>query len=124
MTTYIRFETAKSDNRTSKDGLITKSLKKLLIKSLALFIPTANSDFEDKIDKVKYWLIECDNGTGIPQREIGLDEAERVILKMPYGKNYGYWIDNNLLLNDFKEHFIISEISKEYFEESWIKAIE
>jgi hypothetical protein len=124
MPTYIRFETPKSSNVILKDGLIAKSLKKLIVRFLALFIPTANPDFENKIDKVKYWLIECDNETGIPQREVGLDEEEKIILKMPYRKNYGYWIDNNLLLNDFKEHFIISEISKQYFEESWIKAIE
>ena len=56
---------------------------------------------------------------GIPEREIGLDKEGRVILKMPYKDNYGYWTDNNLLLNDFKEHFVVSEIRKDSFEKSW-----
>ena len=38
---------------------------------------------------------------------------------MPYNDNYGYWTDNNLLLNDFKKHFVVTEISKEIFEKSW-----
>ncbi|MBK7855619.1 MAG: hypothetical protein IPJ79_12595 [Bacteroidetes bacterium] len=38
---------------------------------------------------------------------------------MPYKDNYGYWTDNNLLLHDFKEHFVVSEINKDSFEQSW-----
>lgn len=86
---------------------------------LTTIIPKANPDFEDKIDEVEYWLVECDNETGIPEREIGLDKEGRVILKMPFKDNYGYWTDNNLLLNDFKEHFMASEVSKEIFEWKW-----
>jgi len=38
---------------------------------------------------------------------------------LPFKNNYGYWTDNNLLLNDFKELFNTSEISKEIFEQHW-----
>lgn len=117
--TYIQFDAPKSDSQTPKDGLIKSSLKKALLGILTTIIPKANPDFEDKIDDVQYWLVECNNETGITEREIGLDKEGRVILKMPFKDNYGYWTDNNLLLNDFKEHFVVSEISKESFEESW-----
>lgn len=118
-TTYIQFDAPKNNSQTEKDGLIKSSLKKALIGILSTFIPKANPDFDNKIDEVKYWLVECDNESGIPEREIGLDKEGRVILKMPYKDNYGYWTDNNLLLNDFKEYFVVSEISKDSFEQSW-----
>lgn len=118
-TTYIQFNAPKSNNNPAKDGLIKSSLKKALVGILTKIIPKANPDFDGKIDEVQYWLVECDNETGIPEREIGLDKEGRVILKMPYKNNYGYWTDNNLLLNDFKEHFIVTEISKETFEKNW-----
>jgi hypothetical protein len=118
-TTYIQFDAPKIDRQTAKDGLIKSSLKKALVGILTSIIPKANPDFEDKIDEVQYWLVECDNETGIPEREIGLDKEGRIILKMPNIDNYGYWTDNNLRLNDFKEHFVVSEISKDSFEQSW-----
>ncbi len=118
-TNYIQFDAPKNDSRTAKDGLIKSSLKKAFVGILTTIIPRANPDFENKIDEVYYWLIECDNETGIPEREIGLDKEGRVILKMPFKDNYGYWTDNNLLLNDFKEHFKTSEVSKDIFEWKW-----
>ncbi len=118
-TTYIQFDVPKSNSQTAKDGLIKSSLKKALVGILTTIIPKANPAFDDKIDEVQYWLVECNNETGIPEREIGLDKEGRVILKMPFKDNYGYWTDNNLLLNDFKEHFVVSEISKDSFEQSW-----
>jgi len=118
-TTYIQFDALKSERHSAKDGLIKSSLKKALVGIMTKIIPKANPDFDDKIDEVQYWLVECDNETGIPQREIGLDKEGQVILKMPYKANYGYWTDNNLSLNDFKEHFETFEISKEVFEWKW-----
>lgn len=40
---------------------------------------------------------------------------------MPYKKDYGYWIDNNFLLNDFVKKFNAIEIEKNDFETSWEK---
>lgn len=118
-TTYIQFDAPNNDSHSVKDGLIKSSLKKAFVGILTKIIPKANPDFDDKIDEVQYWLLECDNETGIPEREIGLDKEGRVILKMPLKDNYGYWTDNNLLLNDFKEHFRTSEVSKEIFDWKW-----
>lgn len=117
--TYIQFDAPKSNSQTSKDGLIKRLLKQALMTVLAKIIPKANPDFEDKIGKVQYWLLECDSETGIPEREIGLDKKGKVILKMPYQDNYGYWTDNNLSLNDIIEHFRVSEISQTSFEQTW-----
>jgi hypothetical protein len=118
-TTYIQFDAPKNDSHSTKDGLIKSTLKKALVGILTKIIPKANPDFDDKIDEVQFWLVECDNETGIPKRELGLDIEGRVILKMPFKDNYGYWTDNNLLLNDFKEHFKTFEVSKEIFEWKW-----
>lgn len=42
-------------------------------------------------------------------------------MKMPFKKNYGYWVDNNLTYNDFKESFDWKIIDKEIFEKNWSK---
>ncbi|MFI0428505.1 hypothetical protein [Mariniflexile sp. HMF6888] len=60
-----------------------------------------------------------DDETGIPEREIGMDKDGRIIVKMPFKNNYGYWTDNNLLLADFKGHFETIEISRDSFENHW-----
>jgi hypothetical protein len=86
---------------------------------LKLIIPKANPDYDDKIDLVANWLLEFEDEHSIPEREIGLDANENVIMKMPYKKNYGYWADNNLRLEDFKKTFEVVEITKEYSEEKW-----
>ncbi|HEY4151607.1 MAG TPA: hypothetical protein VGM41_21860 [Chitinophagaceae bacterium] len=90
-----------------------------MVNLLSKLIPGANPDFEEDIEKVKYWLLECDIESGIPQREIGVDEQGRVLMKMPWKDNYGYRTDNNLLLTGFKEHFNVSEITKDSFERAW-----
>ncbi|HEV8506722.1 MAG TPA: hypothetical protein VGQ53_15030 [Chitinophagaceae bacterium] len=95
------------------------SFTKSVIRILSKFLPAANPDFDQKIDDVKFWLVEWDSETGIPEREVGLDGDSRVIMKMPFKNNYGYWTDNNLRLSDFRELFKVSEISMESFEEQW-----
>lgn len=112
---YIKFDIPKNNIQDIKDGFIKKMVKKALL----AILPMANPDFDDKIDDVIYWLVECDDETGFPEREIGLDKEWQVILKMPFGNNYGYWTDNNLLVKDFKEYFSVSEISKKDFEHNW-----
>jgi hypothetical protein len=38
---------------------------------------------------------------------------------MPFKNNYGYWTDNNLLLEDFKKNFKTLEVSQDSFENYW-----
>jgi hypothetical protein len=119
-TAYIQFEAPKDAVETGDKSSFKHSIKNLAITILTKIFPVANPDFEDKIDDVKYWLVECDVASGAPEREIGIDENGRVILKMPYKENCGSWTDNNLLLKDFKEHFEVREITKEDFEQKWV----
>lgn len=117
-TTYIQFDAPKNDN-LAPDGPVKRSLKKVIVGLLTTAIPKANPDFENRIDDVEKWFVECETESGIPQREIGFDTNGKVILKMPFKDNYGYWTDNNLLLADFYRHFLVSEINKEDFEKNW-----
>jgi len=118
-TTYIQFDAPQDRIKAKDESLFKRSIKSLITNLLIKIIPQANPDFERKIENVIYWLVECELKSGVPQREIGLDEQRRAIMKMPYKNNYGYWTDNNLLLKDFKEHFNVSEITKEAFEQQW-----
>ena len=117
--TYIQFDAPKSSHKSSKDGLIKTALIKAFEGILTTIIPKANPDFDGKINGVACWLVECDTDSGIPEREIGINNEGHVLLKMPFKNNYGYWTDNDLLLDDFKKHFVVSEISKDIFEQSW-----
>lgn len=82
-------------------------------------IPIANPDFESKIDKVSSWLIEFEADSYYPNREIGLNNLDKPIMIMPWKKNYGYWTDNNLVIEDFRLHFNTIDISKKEFEKNW-----
>jgi hypothetical protein len=97
--------------------------KKVIRRLVGLIIPKANPDFDHKIQLVSTWLLEFEDNSSIPSREIGLDQDRNVIVKMPYKKNYGYWIDNNLTFSDFQRLFKIEHIAKEYFEKEWDKII-
>lgn len=83
-----------------------------------MFLPISNPDFEDKLEDVKYWLLEFDD-EDFPIREIGVDVNGEVILKMPYKKNYGFWIDNELKYTDFIEMFLAKEVDQIFFKEKW-----
>jgi hypothetical protein len=85
-----------------------------------LIIPLANPEYDKLIEFVNVWLIEFDED-GDAIREIGIDENENVILKMPYKENYGYWTDNELKYSDFEQRFKNENITGEWFENMWKK---
>ena len=87
--------------------------------SLETDIPVANPDFESIIGEVRSWLIEFEADSYYPNREIGLNELNEPIMIMPWKKNYGYWTDNNLVIEDFRHHFLTVDISKSEFEKYW-----
>ena len=116
---YIQFKAPITEQKSGPDGFFKRTVKSAIVGILTFIIPKANPDFENKIDQVENWLVELDFETGIPEREIGLDKNGKVILKMPFKNNYGYWTDNNLLLDDFKKHFSTSEINNAEFEKYW-----
>jgi hypothetical protein len=93
------------------------------MKIFYFFRLTANPDYDSKIKDVFYWLVEYDE-ENIPTREIGLDENDNVILKMPYKKNYGFWTDNELLYDDFISRFSAIKVDNSYFNDRWNELIE
>lgn len=107
--------------KVNKKDTVRKQKRSIFEKLLSFLIPKANPDFEDKMHKVSDWLLEFENENSKPNREIGLDVSRKVILKMPYQKNYGYWTDNNLNYKDFKENFDNETIEKKDFEKYWSK---
>lgn len=117
--TYIQFDEPINPIEASKEGAVKRTLKKVFIGIIEKVIPKANPDFESKIASVVRWMLELETETGIPQREIGIDKEGEVIMIMPFKNNYGYWTDNNLLLNDFITRFNAAEISIETFERLW-----
>ena len=116
---YIKFEAPNVAQLTQANRGLKRSLKLFFTKLLSTVLPKANPDFDHKIAGVRYWLVELDFATGIPQREIGLDKNAQVLLKMPFEDNYGYWTDNNLILTDFEACFNTSKIDETTFIKYW-----
>lgn len=74
--------------------------------------------------KVKYWFLEFEyndwNYKYEVKREIGLDENKNPILKLPNDKNeLGFWMDEDVDYEYFRNHFETEEISPENFEKFW-----
>ena len=113
--TYIKFRYPDSKVKKVPEN-IGKRLAKVVLESI---VPIANPDFENKIDKVDFWLIEFENDSYYPNREIGLDSSGKTIMIMPWEKNYGYWTDNNLVIENFRANFETINITREEFEKYW-----
>lgn len=111
---YIKVELEKREGQRKYNFF-----QKLIIKIAYSIFPKANPDFEKEIDLVFIWYLEFDDTKKAPIRELGLDNDGKVIAKMPYKDNYGYWTDNNLNYDDFLNTFKTQEISKEEFEMKW-----
>ena len=113
--TYIKFRSLTTGVQKTPEN-IGKRLEKVDLISIP---PLANPDFDKKINEAVFWLIEYEDDSYFPNREIGLDLQGKPIMIMPWRKNYGYWTDNNLVIKDFRSHFEIVNISKEEFEKQW-----
>jgi hypothetical protein len=112
--TYIKFRYPDSKVKRFRKILVRDYQK--LFWNLLSQLPIR---FEKKIDKVAFWLIEFENDSYYPNREIGLDSSGKTIMIMPWEKNYGYWIDNNLVIENFRTNFETININKEEFEKYW-----
>lgn len=110
---YIKFHIGASKKK--KSGL----LRQMFYLVFSKVLPVANPDFENKISEVEEWLVEFENDHSLPSREIGLNDSGKVIAKMPYKSNYGYWCDNNLIYDDFEKLFSIKKIDVVDFEKYW-----
>lgn len=113
--TYIKFKSPKTGIGKKPEN-IGKKIAKVIFTTI---VPVANPDFENKIDEVSTWLIEFEADSYYPNREVGLDISDTPIIIMPWQRNYGYWTDNNLTIENFRSHFKTVDISKEEFERNW-----
>lgn len=86
---------------------------------LKQIIPVANPDYDDRIGEVHTWLVEIDETSLYPKREIGLDSTGRVSVRLPDEQNYGYWTDNNLYYQDFLQQLNAERIDEKIFQSRW-----
>jgi hypothetical protein len=96
-----------------------KNNKRLIKRFLTFILPKANPDFDEKIPSVSRWFLEFENENSVPTREVGVNSDNKVLVKMPYVNNYGYWSDNNLTYIDFKKSFKSTTIDVKFFEDKW-----
>jgi hypothetical protein len=121
---YLEFRFTNSlVKHDEKENLFTNIFFYMLEFILNKIVPKSNPLQGSHIDKVEYWMIEFEIKSGDPIREIGLDINKNVIVKFPFKNDYGYWLDNNLTLNDFIAKFETKEIKQTDFEENWMKII-
>lgn len=113
---YFKFiMPSKEEKESSKPSLFETVLEWLLEK----IVPKANPDFDMKYNDVEIWIVECDEEKDSINREIGLDKDGMVIVKGPFQNNVGYWVDNNLTIDDYKNAFDVQYIDKAVFEKLW-----
>ena len=67
--------------------------KKIIINILTFLIPKANPDFDHLYKNVRLWWLELDENN-YPQREIGFDENNTLLVAAPIGNNYGFFTDS------------------------------
>jgi hypothetical protein len=91
-----------------------QSISEKIYRALLFFIPEANPDYKKKLHLIKEWLVEIDTD-GLPFREIGLDIDGNVVVAGPDKRNYGFWCDTNMKIDDFED----KEIDKDIFLKYW-----
>jgi hypothetical protein len=90
-----------------------------LLSTILFFIPKANPEYQDLIDDVAEWQLEIDPSDNLPIREIAKDLNDKTIFIMPWRNNYGYWTDNDITLDYFKNQFKAVDINKAEFNQNW-----
>ncbi len=86
-----------------------------LIRLLLFWIPDGIPDYKNKMHLIKEWLLEF-NDQGYPNREIGLDAKGKPVVAGPDDRNYGFWMDTNMMVDDFDKDDTIDE---EMFSKFW-----
>lgn len=102
---------------------ITNKLLTHLVKLLTHLVPKANPTLEENLDYVKEWYIEYDDVEEYTNREVGVAENGLVVFKAPFEENLGYWCDNDMTMDDYR-NLNIHAISKETFEKLWNEVIQ
>lgn len=109
---YFKFVREKKD--VYKEGKIVRAIDEIL----RIILPQTNPTLEENIDYVRTWYIEYDETQYSTLRELGQDENGTLVFKAPYKHNLGFWVDEELTLDDYRK-FNLTEISAEEFEKIW-----
>lgn len=119
---YIKFD-ASINNRKENCCVALKKIKDALIKAISWLMSNIYQDNDEGYDEVvnsaEKWLVEFEKRTEQPNREIGIDQNNNVIIKSPWAGRYAYWADLNLNLSDFKQKFNATEVNKQEFDFLW-----
>ena len=119
---YIKFKTDEivtNSGQPTGASWLTKLVENSFTKILTKIIPKANPDFDGKIQDVRQWMLEVDDGEGTPAREIGLDDKGNVMMIMPWKDNYGFWTDSSVQVDDLAKSRDMTFGDKEEFERLW-----
>lgn len=114
-TIYIKFAWAPE----TPEAMKKKKWRFKILSTILFFIPRANPEYEDLLDNVGEWQLEIDPTDNLPIREIGVDMNGKTIFIMPWRNNYGFWTDNNITLEYFKNHFKAERMNKVEFDQNW-----
>lgn len=97
----------------TKNGLLRRIIQKIS----NIFL--ANPDFDAKLQDVVQWYLEYDEKNNESLREIGIDSNNQIIVKIPDKRNYGFWNDTNLTIEDFENRFGIQKVTEKEFNNLW-----
>lgn len=111
---YMDIQESNLDNLELINIRVLEIIKELIEDIL----PLANPDFTKRIFEVKFWYLEFEDESDPPSREIGFIN-DQPIMVMPFRGNCGYWVDNNMNLEDFKSTFKTEKISEVEFNQIW-----
>lgn len=111
---YFQFEKQINDVKHNDNIFVI-----FIVKLLSHILPMANPDFDGKYDDVKTWLIEYDEVEDYTNREVGKDLAGKVIVKAPYKRNLGFWVDSDMTMDSYTNQMRIRYIDKCDFEKAW-----
>ena len=98
-------------------------LEKIIDRLLSHFVPMANPTLEENLGYVKEWYLEYDDVEEYTNREVGVAENGLVVFKAPFEENWGYWCDNDMTMDDYR-NLNIHAISKEAFDKLWNEEIQ
>ncbi len=118
-TRYLFFKEQRS-TPTPADRSLGDKVRKAVANIISVFFPKANAGFGHLYGNVVSWKIAFDLSNNWTDREIGYDRSGQAIVAAPFKEDLGLWADHELSLEDY-ERFKPTVITKEEFEEDWLK---
>ena len=114
MMKYFKFKSNRRKENSIHESPIWNCTNWILCK----LFPKANPDFEKKYKSVDTWYIEYDDEKHFTAREIGIDKDGNAIVKAPFNKNLGLWVDSDMKYEDYLSYEICT-ITKNDFILLW-----